>query len=73
MSAIPCRNPLNPPPRYDEAEPFQQEDYCVGCHRTGQTFVAVAGRDTETGKFEECTGCGEERIAPFTRGNSEAA
>jgi hypothetical protein len=44
--------------------------YCANCDRD-QIFVA--GWVCEFGLIGCCLGCGDERIAPFTRANSEVA
>ena len=44
--------------------------YCPKCNRD-QIFVC--GWECELGLVGCCLGCGDERIAPFTRTNSEAA
>lgn len=44
--------------------------WCVNCGGQ-QIFVEVF--ECEAGRMGVCLGCGEERIAPFTRMNSEAA
>lgn len=67
MTPLPCRQPLHPPPRYDDAEPFQDMKYCELSDRKEKV---VAVREIETGRVEECTHCGEERISPFTRTHS---
>lgn len=60
-------------PDYDPATvllPMQWTEFCYACHRdcTFATFEVCA-----EGLVVECTGCGEERIAPFSRANGEAA
>lgn len=44
--------------------------YCESCDRETRF---IADRVYISGLIGACTSCGEERIAPFTRGNSEAA
>jgi hypothetical protein len=53
-------------------DPFvcQSPRWCANCGGE-QTFFPVY--EFELGRVGFCFGCGEERIAPFTRMNSEAA
>lgn len=60
-------------PCYDEAQslgPTQWSEFCYACERvcTFAPFAVCAN-----GLRVECLGCGDERIAPFTRVNSEAS
>jgi hypothetical protein len=43
------------------------------CERCEVEVKFVADRFCIAGLIGECTGCGDERIAPFTRANSEVA
>jgi hypothetical protein len=49
---------------------YQKPRWCANCGGE-QTFFPVY--EIEQGLVGFCFGCGEERIAPFTRMNSEAA
>jgi len=53
-------------------DPFlcQSPRWCANCGGE-QTFFPVY--EIEQGRVGFCFGCGDERIAPFTRMNSEAA
>lgn len=55
-------HPLEPQPQFMR--------YCEKCD-SEQIFLA--GWACEQGLVGCCLGCGDERIAPFTRANSEAA
>jgi hypothetical protein len=50
--------------------PMQWSEFCYACERvcTFATFAVCV-----EGLVVECTGCGNPRIAPFTRTNGEAA
>jgi hypothetical protein len=50
--------------------PKQWSEFCYACDRFC-TFAACAV--CAEGFIVECLGCGDERIAPFTRANSEAS
>ncbi len=50
--------------------PVEWNEFCSNCLRWTK-FVAVA--ECAEGLFCECTGCGEARIAPWSRMNSEVA
>lgn len=47
---------------------YQDMHWCVNCGGE-QIFVPVY--EIEQGRVGYCLGCGDERIAPFTRMNSE--
>lgn len=63
----PPSHPINPLPEAMYVEWMRH------CEISGQEEKFVANRVCVSGLIGECTHCGEERIAPFTRGNSEAA
>ena len=84
--ASPCRNPLPfPSPELDDDELMPEPptypieslslilQWMRHCEISGQEEKFVVNRFCISGFIGECTHCGEERIAPFTRGNSEAA
>jgi hypothetical protein len=48
----------------------QEPRWCANCGGE-QTFVPVY--EMECGRLGYCLGCGEEKVVPFTRTNSEAA
>jgi len=50
--------------------PVEWIRFCYGCN-SDQLFVA--DRVCFSGLVGRCSGCGDERIAPFTRVNSEVA
>jgi hypothetical protein len=52
------------------AEPGQQMRYCEVCDREE---IFVVGWECKLGRIGVCLGCGDEKIAPFTRVNSEVA
>lgn len=53
-------------------DPWKNQDsvWCARC-AGNQTFVVV--EIFENGRGGYCLGCGEERVVPFSRTNSEAA
>jgi hypothetical protein len=53
-----------------DSQLYQDMRWCANCGGP-QIFVPVY--EFESGRVGFCFGCGEERIAPFTRLNSEAA
>lgn len=83
--ASPCRNPLKFPAHViladlttlPECYPILQLEPVVEwmryCEECDQETRFMADRVYISGFIGACTSCGEERIAPFTRGNSEAA
>lgn len=89
MSAIPCRNPITPPtpprlldtgsdlftsnPTYPIVKLETVREWMRYCDRCDAETCFRADRECLYGSLGICTHCGEERIAPFTRGNSEAA
>jgi hypothetical protein len=48
----------------------QEPRWCANCGGE-QTFIPVY--EIEHGRVGYCLGCGEEKLVPFTRTNSEAA
>jgi hypothetical protein len=53
-----------------DSDVFRDQRWCANCYRL-ETFVEVY--EFEGGRLGYCLGCGEERVVPFTRTNSEAA
>lgn len=52
------------------ATPVEWSDFCYACNRW-KIFVALSRSDS--GLVSECSGCGDVRVARFTRTNSEVA
>lgn len=52
------------------SKPVEWSEFCYACQRS-TVFVALG--ICANGYFGECSGCGDERVAPFTRMNSEVA
>jgi hypothetical protein len=59
-----------PPVAVLDSSVCQDMRWCVNCGGE-QVFVEVY--EFEGGRMGVCLGCGDERIAPFSRVNSEAA
>jgi hypothetical protein len=53
-----------------DPEIYRDMRWCANCGGE-QTFVPVY--EMECGRLGYCLGCGEEKVVPFTRTNSEAA
>jgi hypothetical protein len=50
--------------------PIEWDRFCLKCQAQ---VLFVATRFCANGLIGKCSGCGDERVAPFTRTNSEAA
>lgn len=67
---VAVKPPLHTYPIADLNPPVEWMRFCNACERD-ERFVA--NRVCLQGLIGSCTNCGDERIAPFTRTNAEAA